>query len=650
MSAVFLKLLNMSIAASWLILAVLAARLLLKKAPRWIICLLWGLAGLRLLCPFSLQSGLSLIPNPETVPANIALSPHPAIQSGITAVNEAVNPVLERAFAPAAGDSANPLQVLLPILSLIWALGAAALLLYALLSFLRLRRSVAASVPAGEGVWACDELGSPFILGLFRPRIYVPSALDGETLACVLRHEQAHLRRLDHWWKPLGFLLLTVYWFNPLCWLAYVLLCRDIEAACDERVLRDLDRAGTAAYSQALLDCGLPRRRIAACPLAFGELGVRQRVKRALHYKKPAFWVVLAALVACALLAVCFLTNPREKPKPSDGPVPSLVYDGVLYYSTGREEPVEPDESAVVGRIASVVSPDQWPWENLQANFDAAGAPVASVNGTLYVRTEQEWVRFAYAEDQSPASRFTFYATILELNDQYLLVQPVEGSSELRSCDKIYVPIRNMPPSPAPWVGDTVEIVYDGLIMETYPGQIGKVDSIRIVDQKGSKEEMTVKVVRSESTEEGGLLAERCQNADKLGGGTELHYPVFRCETKAELEEFKALYEQIVLPIYSENLEPLEPVDQVGEYKEGFFAGRFLLIAYVEAESGSLRYGLRDVTAEGGQLCMNVVQTNPVGRTCDMAAWLVIAELPKSMLEGVTGFDARLVGIEPEGN
>ena len=195
-----------------------------------------------------------------------------------------------------------------------------------------------------------------------------------------------------------------------------------------------------------------------------------------------------------------------------------------------------------------------------------------------------------------------------------------------------------------------MEIVYDGLIMETYPGQIGKVDSIRVVDQKGSKEEMTVKVVRAESTEEGGLLAERCQNADKLGGGTELHYPVFRCETKAELEEFKALYEQIVLPIYSENLEPLEPEDQVGEYEEGFFAGRFLLIAYVEAESGSLRYGLRDVTAEGGQLCMNVVQTNPVARTCDEAAWLVIAELPKSMLEGVTGFDARLVGIEPEGN
>lgn len=317
MSAVFLKLLNMSITAGWLILAVFAARLLLKRAPRWISCLLWALVAVRLILPFSLRSVLSLIPSAETIPANIALSPHPAIRSGISALNGAVNPVMERVFAPESASSANPLQLWIPVASAVWLLGLAALLLYALLSYLRLRRTVAASLQIAERVYACDEVRTPFILGAFRPRIYVPSSLREETLSYVLRHEAAHLRRRDHWWKPLGFLLLSVYWFNPLCWLAYILLCRDIEAACDEKVIRDMDPDGMAAYSQALLDCSLPRKRVSACPLAFGETGVKQRVKGILDYKKPAFWILLLALLVCAVLAVCLMTDPRSDAQPA---------------------------------------------------------------------------------------------------------------------------------------------------------------------------------------------------------------------------------------------------------------------------------------------------------------------------------------------
>jgi beta-lactamase regulating signal transducer with metallopeptidase domain len=323
-SAVFLKVLNMGIAAGWAILAVVLARFLLKKAPRWISCLLWALAAVRLLCPFSPESALSLLPSGETVPLDIAAAKSPAIHSGITALNSAVNPAVAEAFTPGAGDSANPLQILIPVLAVIWLAGAAAMLAYALFSYGKLRRLVSASVPLEAGVLACDEVQSPFILGLWRPRIYVPSGMTGETLACVLTHERAHLRRRDHWWKPLGFLLLAVYWFQPLCWLGYVLLCRDIEAACDERVIRDLDREGAAAYSQALLDCSFPRRSVAACPLAFGETGLKQRVKGILNYKKPAFWVVVAALILCAAIAVCFLTDPKE-------PAPIIEPSGRFY-------------------------------------------------------------------------------------------------------------------------------------------------------------------------------------------------------------------------------------------------------------------------------------------------------------------------------
>lgn len=318
MSSLFLKIVNMSIAAGWLILAVIVLRFLLKKAPKWSVCLLWALAAVRLVCPFSIESILSLIPSAETVPANIEMMQKPAIDSGIGVINEVVNPVVG-SFAPDPNmvTSINPLQAVIPLLGVLWIAGIAIMLLYALISYRKLKKSVAASVPAGEGVMICDDLSSPFILGLFRPQIYIPSSMEGPTREYVLAHELAHIRRRDHLWKPLGFLLLAVYWFNPLCWIAYILLCRDIEAACDEKVIRDMDKEAMAAYSQALLDCSFPRKRITACPLAFGEVGVKDRVKAVLNYKKPAFWIILAAVIACIAVAVCFLTNPKKKEEPS---------------------------------------------------------------------------------------------------------------------------------------------------------------------------------------------------------------------------------------------------------------------------------------------------------------------------------------------
>lgn len=314
MAAVFLKLLNLSISASWLVLAVLVLRLISKRSPKWVNVLLWGIVALRLVLPFSIESALSLIPSAETVsPAAVQFDPAPTITSGVSVIDNAVNPSLSEHFAAVPTASVNPLYVWTEIAGWVWLIGLGAMLLYALVSYLRLRRRVSVSLPIQNHIYLCDAISSPFILGVVKPRIYLPSGLDEVQRQNVLAHEQAHLARRDHWWKPLGFVLLAVYWFNPVLWLAYTLLCRDIELACDERVIRTMDESAVKTYSTVLLACSMPRKAAITCPLAFGEVGVKERVRNALHYKKPAFWVVAASVAVCVVVAVCFLTDPEHE-------------------------------------------------------------------------------------------------------------------------------------------------------------------------------------------------------------------------------------------------------------------------------------------------------------------------------------------------
>lgn len=317
MAEIFQKALNMSIAAGWLILAVIALRLLLRRAPKRFRLLLWAVVGLRLALPWSIESALSLIPSAQTLPEGIMLELAPVLDTGISALNGAINPGFTAAFTPELGASANPLQVLLPIAAALWMLGAAAMLLWALVSWLRLRKRAREAVRLEENVYEC-EIASPFVLGLFRPRIYLPFSLENGERELVLAHERAHITAGDHIIKPLGWLLLAAHWYNPLVWLAYALFCRDIELACDERVVRGLSLSDRADYSQALLDLSRPRGGVRACPLAFGESSVKGRVKSVLSYKKPAFWLVLLAVVVCVGAAVCFLTDPKEEAEPVD--------------------------------------------------------------------------------------------------------------------------------------------------------------------------------------------------------------------------------------------------------------------------------------------------------------------------------------------
>lgn len=311
METVFLRILNISITAGWITLAVIVVRFLLKKAPKWIIVIMWGLVGVRLVCPFSLESAFSLIPSAQPVPNDILYTDTPTIHSGIAALNSAVNPVISESLAPSVGASVNPMQVIAFVASIIWIVGIVVMLVYTVISYLRIYKKVREAVTYKDNIRVCDHVDTPFILGIIRPRIYLPSAMSEQDMEYVIAHEKAHLKRHDHWWKPLGFLLLTIYWFNPVLWIAYILLCRDIELACDQKVIRDMGTENKKSYSNALINCSVSRRTIAACPLAFGEVGVKVRVKSVLNYKKPAFWIIVIAVISCIIVAICFLTNPK---------------------------------------------------------------------------------------------------------------------------------------------------------------------------------------------------------------------------------------------------------------------------------------------------------------------------------------------------
>lgn len=310
MSEFFLKIVNLSISASWVVVAVLALRFCLKKAPKWVNVLLWGIVAVRMVFPFSIESVLSLIPSAETISPTIMMEQTPSVWTGVPALNHVINPVISGSFTPAPGASANPLQIWIPVLTGIWLFGIAVLFLYSAVSYWRLRRKVCEAVILRGNIYQSENVCSPFVLGIIKPKIYLPYHMDSREMDHVIAHEQTHIRRKDHWWKPLGFLLLTIHWFNPLMWLSYILLCRDIELACDEKVIREMGNEQRADYTQALVACSVDRRLIAACPLAFGEIGVKERVKSVMNYKKPAFWIVLASVIVCAVIAVCFLTNP----------------------------------------------------------------------------------------------------------------------------------------------------------------------------------------------------------------------------------------------------------------------------------------------------------------------------------------------------
>lgn len=354
MDVLFLKILNMSISASCLILAIILLRTLLKKAPKWINCVLWALVAVRLICPFTIESPISLVPNSigngelvskwaDNYIDDIDIH-HPdsiyydaAVEAGREPIYDGGGGYYVVTKHDQLGEPSTVENTVIPVLSAVWLAGIAAMLFYVAISYVCLRNKVGASLHLQDRIWICDDIQTSFIFGCFKPKIYIPSGTDKAQLPHIIAHENAHLKRRDHWWKPLGYFVLAIHWFNPLVWLAYILLCRDIELACDERVIRKLNQSESISYSEALLSCSVNRRTVMVCPLAFGEVGVKERVKRVLNYKKPAFWSVIVAVIISIILGVCFLTNPKEQlfhvPEPfaHSYRVESISYDAAHY-------------------------------------------------------------------------------------------------------------------------------------------------------------------------------------------------------------------------------------------------------------------------------------------------------------------------------
>jgi len=361
MTDLFLKIVNMSISASYIILAVVIARLLLKKAPKWITVLLWGIVAVRLVFPFSIESILSLIPKAETVSPEIMMMREPVIDSGIPVVNEVVNPVIQQSFTPEPVASANPLQIIIPIISVVWLVGIVAMVIYAFVSYWVLLKRIGAAFKLRDNVYQSESIKSPFVMGVIRPKIYLPFNTTERNTEFFIAHESAHIKRLDHLWKPLGFTLLAVYWFNPLMWVAYILLCKDIELACDEKVIANYDNVQRADYSQALLSCSMNRKIITACPIAFGEVSVKDRIKSVLNYKKPALWIIIVAIIAIIATAVCFLTDPVSKVEGSENNIEQTETDapyipkGILpeLYHAARDAWTELDDQTKKEVLAS---------------------------------------------------------------------------------------------------------------------------------------------------------------------------------------------------------------------------------------------------------------------------------------------------------
>lgn len=399
------KLLNMSLTAAVAVVFVLLLRLGLKKAPKWISYALWGVVLFRLLCPISLESAVSLFglldapvqtvgtttSTMEYIPPEIALGDRPSVF--LPGMQEEL---LESTQMPAA----DPVKPVVSALPYVWMAGVLGMVAYGLISYLRLRRKLLTASPLGGNIWLADGIGSPFVLGLIQPRIYLPSDMGEGERAYIILHERHHIRRLDHIWKALAFLALCIHWFNPLVWLAFVLAEKDMEMSCDEAVVKKMGAEIRADYAASLLRLATGRRVIVGMPLAFGEGNAKGRIRNLANWKKPAFWAILVAVIACILLAVCLLTNPKPSP---------------FFPMTGHNvSELEPTE--ITEQIARILKLD----EDASALHVNEGVMSAHLTGDFDF-AHSDAISFFYTEHQTT---YNAQLRIFIEDDQYFVTEP----------------------------------------------------------------------------------------------------------------------------------------------------------------------------------------------------------------------------------
>lgn len=624
-----IHLFNMSISASWLVLAVVLLRLLLKKAPKAITVALWALVGVRLLLPFSIESALSLIPSAKTIPQEIVYAKEPTIDSGITAINRVVNPMITESFAPGPElRSINPIQVFFAFAELFWMVGMAVMILYMLISYLRLHRQVREVMPLRDNIYVCDRIPSPFILGIFRPRIYLPSTMENADIEYVIAHEKAHLRRRDHLWKPLGFLLLTVYWFNPILWVAYILLCRDIELACDERVIRDMNADDKKAYSTALLNCSAPRRMISACPLAFGEVGVKQRIKSVLHYKKPTFWIILVALVATVGVAVGFLTDPKSE---TDSDLSALRNHTYAVVSVPYESPL----------LSSIVIPGQ-------------GTPFYTVTGDFTLlrkaASDEEWVVLGMLSEITLTE--DGFDALFDFTDGLGWADGVSAASLRKENARA-------------WKLGSEDLTYllqqkDGTVFlanghrtkfaRVFELKADMNTDIGITGGVTPPHSIVSSTLSQVNVHEGTQLYMDALNRNKMYISSVQHLPLYKIESTAELEGFVQRYGgEIDFSYKSSPSDAPSFTDATAKYDDAFFAENALFAVYIFAPQCDNEYKLASSHFSKEGSAFHIV-TEKQGQLEAILQYMMLIEVNREAIEGCKVFDATLdaVGVEEE--
>jgi beta-lactamase regulating signal transducer with metallopeptidase domain len=416
MSAVFLKVLNMSLTASYVILFVLAARLLLKKAPKIFSYALWGIVLFRLICPFTFEGLISLLLiNPEPIPSNITYAEVPQINTGIGLFDSAVNPILSMQTTVQSA-SINPLQIWISIGQWAWFTGIAVLLIYSIISLLRLRSKLVGAVKWRDNIYLADHIESPFVMGLLHPKIYLPSMLSEQEQEYIILHEQTHIKRLDHIVKIVAFLVLTVHWFNPLVWMAFFRCAKDMEMSCDESVMKRLDTDIRREYSASLLSLATGRKIIAGIPLAFGEGDTKSRIKNVMNYKKPTIWIVIVALVAVLAVCIGLAVNPHNNDRSQDSVAANLLKYRTEYIG---------DNSTVGGIISTLKYPDKVTYHSFELYTE--GPPLMI---TIKLDTNTETRNFyTGAMNEGPFRRNAIIMFALIHNAEYITFELDDGTN-----------------------------------------------------------------------------------------------------------------------------------------------------------------------------------------------------------------------------
>lgn len=676
MRELFLNMVNISVSAGWLVIAVLLVRLVLRKAPKWTHVLLWGIVALRLLFPFSIESAVSLIPSTETIPTEILADKPEAELYKPATLTIVDHPAVSEPVEISAGTDEQMFRINLTLWSFVWLLGLAAMLLYTAVSYLRLGSQVRTAVLYRGNIYRCEQIEEPFVLGIVRPKIYLPDHLDGTELELVVAHEQAHIKRLDPLWKLLGFLLLAIHWFNPLLWLAYILLCRDIEMACDEKAIQKLEDMQRADYSQVLLNCSTGRRGGILCPLAFGEIGVKTRIKSVLQYKKPAVWIVLLAVTACIVVAVCFLTEPYTA---------EIRYNDCIYVQKGASVQTLPPGSTEQGNLIGVLHRSgKAPEENLRGtNLDEkyAGCPIyldPADPDTLYLFDHAGfYIPFVLsdAEVYTQTDADHFYLVIGAEGVTHIEVSMPNSSGGCQNADgsafelgeEVYLEMLDGVTD----LRGTSIVAYDenGSVLHqiTIPQNVGDEEVLNLVSGDGwllvPKGVLDVLNKPADVYVETELpLRWQCSPVGtedetfgkmlEIGGVPEnailnsVHaLPAVRIDSAAEFDVFCKAMEPYMNFENSDHADALPFSETAEQYDESFFETYTLIFMYTEAPNLSIRYAVEYAVAEGESLYIGVEQLEPDWGAEQTEGWLIALWLPADQVVSVEKIDARVTSV-----